>query len=323
MDLKELEAKIKGGYAIGREEAVALSRLENKEPLYALADRIRIHFNGDRLETCSIMNARSGHCGENCKWCAQSRFHSTKIDTYPMVDIASAVEMARNNARKGVDKFSLVTSGKRLSGSDFDQACRIYDAIREVSGIALCASMGLIGREQMERLKACGVTSYHCNLETAPSYFGELCTTHTQEEKIETLNHARELGMNVCSGGIIGMGETMEQRIELALKLREIGADSIPMNILDPIPGTPLEHIKPLAAEEVLTTFALFRLINPAAKIRFAGGRSRIASVQEQALRGGINAALVGDLLTTVGSDIETDRAMFERLGFRLNEREG
>ena len=176
--------------------------------------------------------------------------------------------------------------------------------------------MGLLKREQLQRLKEAGIDRYHCNLETSRRYFGELCSTHTTDEKMATIRAAREVGMEVCSGGIIGMGETMEDRVDLALLLRELEVKSIPINILNPIPGTPLEGMPPLSEEEVLTTIAMFRFIHPDAYLRFAGGRALIAHIEEKAIRTGINAAIVGDLLTTVGSKVQEDRIKIQQLGF-------
>ena len=180
--------------------------------------------------------------------------------------------------------------------------------------------MVLLMREQLKRLKDAGITRYHCNLETSRRYFSTLCTSHTTDEKIETIRHALELGMEVCSGGIIGMGETMEDRVDLALTVRELGVKSIPMNVLNPIPGTPLEGAAPLTDEEVLTTVAVFRFINPDAFLRFAGGRALIAHIEEDAIRAGINSAIVGDLLTTIGSKVIEDMEKVKRLGFTTED---
>ncbi|WP_281670812.1 biotin synthase BioB [Rikenella microfusus] len=319
--LQELEAAISDGYPISYEEALDLLRRADTGALCSAADRIRHRFMGDTLDTCSIMNARSGRCSEDCKWCSQSVRHRTKIEVYPLTDTAEALRHARDNHDKGVGRFSLVTSGRTMTDAQVDRCAEIYRAIAAecpgFRGGRLCASMGLLTREQLLKLKAAGVGSYHCNIETAPSYFPKLCTTHTMEEKKRTIGWAREAGLKICSGGIIGMGETPEQRLEMAFALREMGVDSIPVNVLNPIPGTPLEGTPPLSDDEILRTFALFRLINPAVYIRFAGGRTLLKpEVQEQALRSGVNAAIVGDLLTTIGSGIADDKRMFARCGF-------
>lgn len=321
--LQELENAILDGYLITSDEAIELLHGADTDALCAAADRVRRHFMGDRVDTCSIMNARSGRCSEDCKWCSQSVHHTSRIDIYPLTDSAEALRHARDNHDKGVGRFSLVTSGRTMTDRQVGKCAEIYREIAaECPGFRdghLCASMGLLNREQLQNLKEAGVGHYHCNIETAPSHFPTLCTTHTMEEKLRTIAWAKEAGLRICSGGIIGMGETAEQRVEMAFTLREIGVSSIPVNVLNPIPGTALEGTPPLTDNEILRTFALFRLINPAVYIRFAGGRTLLKpEVQERALRSGVNAAIVGDLLTTIGSGIAEDREMFARCGFSL-----
>lgn len=313
-----LEKKIEEGYRPDYDEALCLMRSLSLEDLCALAHALRLRYQGKRVDMCSIMNARSGKCGEDCKWCSQSRFHYTDIEVYPLVDAEAALREAVHNASKGVSRFSLVTSGRTLSPADTERICAIYRRIGSECPIKLCASLGLLNREQLFQLKESGVTRYHCNLETAPSYFPQLCTTHTIEEKLQTIEWAREVGLEICSGGIIGMGESEEQRVEFALAIRQTGAVSIPVNILNPIPGTRLAGMPPLKDEEVIRAVAMIRILNPEASVRLAGGRSRIKAVESELFRCGISGSIVGDLLTTTGSDIDTDKAMFLRLGFEL-----
>ena len=313
-----LEKKIEEGYRPDYDEALSLMRSLSLEDLCALAHALRLRYQGKRVDMCSIMNARSGKCGEDCKWCSQSRFHHTDIEVYPLVDAESALREAVHNASKGVSRFSLVTSGRALSPADAERICAIYRRIGSECPIKLCASLGLLNREQLFQLKESGVTRYHCNLETAPSYFPQVCTTHTIEEKLQTIEWAREAGLEICSGGIIGMGESEEQRVEFALAIRRTGAVSIPVNILNPIPGTRLAGMPPLKDEEVIRAVAMIRILNPEASVRLAGGRSRIKAVEPELFRCGISGSIVGDLLTTTGSDIDTDKAMFLCLGFEL-----
>lgn len=319
-EIEILESKIKEGYEIGSEEALELMHIEDKELLYDMADRLREHFNGNDFDACSIINARSGKCSEDCKWCSQSKFYKTNIDVYPLVAEKEAIDMAVNNSSKGVGRFSLVTSGRTLSDQEVQKVCDIYKSIEKSSNISLCASMGLLNQLQLAELYKCGVNRYHCNLESAPSHFSKLCTTHTIEDKIKTIEAARAVGMDICSGGIIGMGETEEQRVEFALFLRKIAPNSIPINILNPIKGTPLENTAPLSQTEILTTLAIFRVINPRSAIRFAGGRGALSeTAQKRALRCGVNGAIVGDMLTTIGDkDIESDKAMIKSIGYNL-----
>lgn len=318
MEIIRLEEKIAAGYRLGYDEALELMRTTSPGELYELAHRLRTRYQGKRIDTCSIMNARSGRCSEDCKWCAQSKFHKTDIDVYPLVGETEAVQEAAHNASKGVGRFSLVTSGRTLTDAETDRVCAIYRRIGREVPIRLCASLGLLTREQLVKLRESGVEHYHCNMETAPSYFSKLCSTHTPEEKIRTIEWAKEAGLKICSGGIIGMGESAEQRIEFAVTLQKIGAVSIPVNVLNPIPGTPLADVAPLTDAEVLVTMAMMRIINPEANIRLAGGRNMIKHLEEKALYCGISASIVGDLLTTIGSDIDTDKAMFRRCGFEV-----
>jgi len=314
--LLALEKRVLAGGSITETEALELAALADPEALYAAADRIRTHFHGRRIDLCSIANARSGRCSEDCKWCSQSRHHRTDIEVYDLIPTGEALAAARRNERAGVHKFSLVTSGRALSEPHLDRLCAVYDTLRRESDLELCASMGLLGRAQLQKLWDAGVRNYHCNLETAPSFFGTLCTTHTTAEKLDTLAAARAVGMRLCSGGIIGMGETMAHRVELAATLSGLEVESIPVNILNPIPGTPLEGTPRLADREILTTMALFRLMNPRAWIRFAGGRTLILDIQDRALRAGIDATIVGDMLTTRGITMEDDIAHLRALGF-------
>lgn len=310
--------KIVSGYRLSYDEAVKIMNECELDELCTLADQLRNHFCGNKFDTCSIINARSGRCSENCKWCSQSKYHNTDIEVYPLLENDVIVEAAQYNAAKGVGRFSLVTSGRAMSGKEIDKVCDTYREIGGKIGIKLCASMGLLKKEDLQKLRDAGVERYHCNLETAPSYFPTLCSTHTTDEKLKTIRWAQEVGMKICSGGIIGMGETAEQRVELAVTLREAGVDSIPVNILNPIPGTPLENTKKLTDDEILRSFAMFRIVNPQAQIRFAGGRTLINTVQTRALKAGVSAAIVGDMLTTVGSKIDQDMQLFKSLGYEI-----
>ena len=316
--IQEIKNRIIQGDSITKQEALKLANCNDKEAVYKIADEIREHFTGNSFELCTITNAKSGKCSENCKWCAQSAHFNTNVTEYEMIDKNEAIRQAKQNREYGVNKYSLVTSGKALSVKNLKKLCSVYNDIKKENDITLCASMGLLDKERLQMLKDAGIEHYHCNLETAPSYFKKLCTTHTFEQKIETIKNAQELGMGVCSGGIIGMGESMKHRIELAFELKKLNIKSIPINILNPIEGTPLQGTKKLTDAEILTTFAIFRLINPTAKIRFAGGRALISHIQEKALKSGINSALVGNLLTTLGTNVPEDIKAFAEAGFKV-----
>ncbi|MCG8697286.1 MAG: biotin synthase BioB [Bacteroidales bacterium] len=319
IDIHNLKNKVLGGYKVTYDEGVELTKHPNKEELYKAADEIRQAFCGNKMDLCSITNAKSGKCPQNCKWCSQSKFAKSNIEEYEIVDKEEAMKQVMESEANGVHRHSLVTSGRRVSEKTLTGLLDIYQTIKENSDISLCASMGLVDESQMERLKEIGIEHYHCNLETAPSFFPEVCTTHTIDEKINTIKMAQKMGIKVCSGGIIGMGESMEQRVELAFTLSELDVQSIPINILTPVEGTALENAVPLSEEEVLTSIAVFRFLNPKANLRFAGGRMQIRHFQHKALRAGISAALTGNYLTTTGSDIHTDIKDFEAAGFKID----
>lgn len=318
--LDRLKRQALAGTAASVEEALELNDACSADELADAADEVRIKWCGDVIDTCSIVNARSGLCGEDCKWCAQSRRYATGVDRYERVGMEDAVGEALLNEAHGVGRYSLVTSGRTVSAGDLRYFCSVYRDIAAKSGIYLCASMGLLDREALQALKDAGVRRYHCNLEASSDYFGSLCSTHRHADKLRTIALAREVGLEVCCGGIIGMGETMRQRLELARECGATGAVSVPVNILNPIPGTPLQDIPLIGEEEIVRTVALFRFILPRLVIRFAGGRRRLSdATMRRCLRGGINGVLVGDMLTTIGNSMAQDRRMFADLGYHEN----
>lgn len=317
--VKELKDKVLSGGSLTREEAERLAKFPDRERVWEAAEEITRTMCPRQFDSCSIVNARSGHCSENCKWCAQSAHYSTGCRNYDIIDPEACMAEARHNHAKGVRRFSLVASGRAVRGEALQQICGLLTRVRDEVGISTCASLGLIGRDELKALWNAGVRRYHCNLETAPSHFATLCTTHTVDDKLATIRLAREIGFEVCSGGIIGMGETMEQRIEFAFTLREASPVSIPINLLCPIPGTPLESAAPLTDEEILDTVAMMRFVHPGVQIRFAGGRSKMSrETQLRAMRIAVNGGIVGDLLTTVGSQIDDDRRLTKEAGYEF-----
>ncbi len=295
----------------------------NLQELLHFSTEIRQQYHGNSVDLCSIVNAKSGKCSENCKFCAQSSHYNTSVETYELVDQDFALTLAKNNDANGVGRFSLVTAGKAITLEQLKALKPIYEAIKEKTTLSLCASMGMLTQETASYLKEIGVSRYHCNLETSKSYFPEVCTTHTWQEKVETIQCARNVGMDVCSGGIIGLGETRKQRIELAFELRELDIRSIPINVLNPIKNTPFENFDALSFDEVLLTFAMFILINPLAVIRSAGGRNLLGDQQEEIFKSGASGAIVGDYLTTSGEGLQNDLEMFKRLGLKIRSVQG
>lgn len=309
--------KILSGGEIDRPGAEELLKAPLEE-LCEAANEVREKLNGNTLDTCSILNGKSGLCTENCKYCAQARGHKTGVEEYPLLTVDRIVEEGLQTAEAGVDRFSVVTSGVRVSDAEVDVLCRAYAKIHEQSDIQLCASHGLINYEQFLRLKEAGITRIHNNLETSRRFFPRVCTTHTYDDKIKTIRAAQKAGLEICSGGIIGMGEEMSDRLDMAFELRDLGVESIPVNVLMAIPGTPLQDQPLLPEPEILRTIALFRLINPTANIRLAGGRNSMTDCGRLALHAGANASITGNMLTTSGNTVEEDFEMFTKAGFQL-----
>lgn len=285
------------------------------------ADRIRRHFCGEEASLCAIINGRSGRCSENCKFCAQAKSHSTGIEEYGFLEPEKIAEDCKKHEQRGINRYSIVTAGRTLAGKDLDRAVEAYRLChRQCPDIELCASHGFVSADGLRRLREAGVTRYHCNLETSRRYFPHICTTHTYDDKLKEIEMAKEAGLEICSGGIIGMGETWEDRIDLALTAYSAGACSIPINVLRPIRGTPLEDLEPISTDDILRTVAIFRYIAPEADIRIAAGRVAFSDGGEVLFRSGSNATITGDMLTTTGNNISMDRAMFRRMGYKIKD---
>ena len=315
MNVTTLAEEIIQGRRLAREEDLSFFLTCDLKELCEGADRIREHFCGEKVDLCTIINGRSGRCGEDCKYCAQSGHHKTGIAEYAFLPTEDIVKEALSNESEGVDRFAIVTSGRGLSDADFEKAIAAYEKMSEVCKLDLCASHGFLTKEQFHRLHQVGVSSYHENIETSKRYFPHICSTHTYEDKIESIKMAKEEGFCVCSGGIIGMGETWEDRLDMAVSLAELGIESIPINALMPIPGTPLERLEVLGEDDILRTVAFFRYINPTANIRLAAGRKLMQNDGERAFEGGASATITGNMLTTSGSTIESDKALLTKLG--------
>ncbi len=316
--LNKITDNILKGNKITRDEVLYLLNADINK-LSEKANSIRIYFCGNKINLCSIISGKGGNCSENCKFCAQSGFHNTSVESYGFLDNDTIVEDCKKHCKAGVHRYSIVTAGRALNENDFNKAVNAYrNMSKECPKMGLCASHGLLKYEQFKILRDSGVTRYHCNVETSKNYFSKICTTHSFEDKINTIKSAKRAGLEICSGGIIGMGETMEDRVDMAFTLADLEVKSIPINILTPIKNTPLENAEPLSEDEIIRTVAVFRFINPRADIRIAAGRSKMSDNGIKAFFSGANATITGDFLTTTGSTINKDKEMFLNNGFEI-----
>lgn len=318
--IEKYTEQILAGQDLDFDDALYIARNVESADLYIAADKLRHELHSNTLDLCSIVNAKSGNCSEDCKFCAQSAHSDVEVASYDLVDPVEAIRLAKENEQRGVQRFSLVTSGREVTDKSLSQFKKIYRDLQRDTNLSLCASMGFLTMEKAEKLKEMGVSRYHCNLETSRSFFPEVCTTHSWDEKVATIKIAQDAGLEVCSGGIVGLGESFEQRLELAFELRELGILSVPLNILNPIKDTPFENITPLSVGEVLTCVAMFRFIMPKAVIRLGGGRNLLGDDQGKCFSSGANGSIVGNYLTTVGNSLEEDLNMFLELGFDIDE---
>jgi len=307
---------------VNLKEALELYDLGKSKPflLMAYASEVRDYFKGKNISLCSIVNAKSGLCPENCKFCAQSAHYVTRAEVYPLMTKENILERAKEGKESGVGMFSIVTSGTRIEGED--EWKEIEEAIvgMVALGIKPCASIGMLDSERAKRLKDVGLFRYHHNLETARSNFDNICSTHDYDDDIETVKNAKNAGLSVCSGGIIGLGETMEQRIEMAFTLKELDVDSVPINILNPIEGTPLNSAEPLSPLEILITIALYRFILPDKDIKLCGGKEKnLRQLLPFAIEAGCNSLMTGNYLTTLGRDAAKDIEMIIDLGYTVD----
>jgi biotin synthase len=312
------------GNLISFEQAKTLINTSNERTfeLLAAANLLKKTFKGKKIKLCAIVNAKSGKCSENCSFCAQSAHHQTNISTHPLLpkdEIIKAAKSAQN--RMQATCFSIVTSGKSTkSKEEVETICQALDSINNETRLNRCVSLGTLTPDEIHKLKAHGLKRLHHNLETAESFFSKVCTTHSYQERLQTIKLAKQAGLEVCSGGIFGLGETLEQRLELAFALRELEVESVPINIINPIPGTPAaQNYKPMPALEVLRLIATYRFILAQADIGVFGGRERaLQSLQPLMFIAGSNVTLVGDYLTTKGQPPEKDLQMISDLGLEI-----
>ena len=288
------------------------------EELLKIAREITHETFSNEVEACSIISAKTGACSENCKYCAQSSHNHAEIECHPILDVETVKKAAYSAKENGASRFAIVTSGRRPSAKDFEIILQMVREISKIEGLTCCASLGILTESQIKQLKDAGLKRFHHNINTSENYHKFICTTHTFEDRINTVKLVQKYGMEVCCGVIIGMGETKEDRVDMALSLKKINPESVPMNILCPIKGTPLENYgDKINEEEILKTICIFRIILPNAVLRYAGGRTTRLSEENQKLGiiAGINSVLVGNYLTTAGSKSEDDKKMLEELG--------
>lgn len=315
-----MEEKAFSGAGISGEDALRLIRSTGADryEVLASANRVARHFRGNRAEFCGIVNAKSGRCPENCSFCAQSTHHATNAAVHGLIEEDALVRAAREAESFGANRFGIVTAGTGLR--DEAELSRARSAIgrtlRETS-LAPCASLGILGEDALKGLKEAGLTRYHHNLETARSHFSRICDTHDYDEDVETVKAAKRVGLEVCSGGILGLGESPEQRVELALELRSLDVDCVPVNFLVPVKGTPLESMPPLEPLECLLAIAMLRLVLPRKSIRVCAGRERnLGDLRSWAFFAGADGMMIGNFLTTTGRNAHDDVAMARALGF-------
>lgn len=320
--IKDLEKNILQGKNITFKEAMKLANMDDAyvSDLCESAGRIQEFFCGKEIDLCTIMNAKSGECTEDCKFCAQSSHYKTDIETFELTGKEEVIKLAKENEDEGVNRFSLVTGSRDVTGDDFEKIVDIYEHLEKEVNMDLCASLGILDYERLSRLRKKGITMYHHNLETSRDYYKKICTTHSYDERVETIKHAKASGMSVCSGGIIGLGESVRDRVSLAFELKELEVESIPINVLNPVKGTPLENERPLSQNEILKTIAIFRLVNPNSYIRLAGGRNLIDENGKKCFESGANATITGNYLTTSGNKICDDKDMINELDYKFRK---
>jgi len=285
------------------------------ETLISQADDLRRIYYKNHFDLCSINNIKSGKCSEDCTFCSQSIHFKTDSPSYDLINQTKAYAEAKSLSDQGVHKHSLVSSGRHLDEIDLEKLMPIYKAL-DKTPLNLCASHGLITEEQALKLKSTGVKRYHHNLESSESYYPEICTTHTYQDRIDTIKACQKVGLEVCSGGIWGLGESREDRIDMLITLKELDVDSVPINVLCPIKGTPLEDMAPLDGQEIMKTLCIYRIVLKDKELRLAGGRVKIENL-ELVYKCGVNGILTGDYLTTTGFTVAKDLETLHKLGYK------
>ncbi len=310
---------------IDASEALAILDAEGPDlaDVLARASRVRRERRGREVILCAILNAKSGACPEDCAFCAQSSVSRAAIERHPLVEAAAMIRASREAAGDGAARFSIVTSGKRLAGNrEIASVCEALGSIAREGRVEPCASLGILGRSVLERLRDAGLSRYHHNLETAESFYRRICTTRAWSESVKTIEAAKEAGLRTCSGGLFGLGETNEQRVELLEAIRSLEVDSVPLNFLHPVEGTPLAGLQELSALDGVRITAAARLMMPGGEIRIAGGREvNLRDLQSWLLLAGADGLMIGGYLTTAGRRVEDDVRMIEDAGFAVSTR--
>ncbi len=318
--INDIVKRTLAGGSITPEEALRLSEAEGTGiyDLFRAASRLKEHFVGNEVHLCSIINAKSGRCAEDCAFCAQSAHHKTDAPIYPLVREEQMVESARLAETNGSACFGIITSGTTVKGAELEQILAALRRIRKETTILPSCSLGIIDEETARKLKDAGMDTYHHNLETAESFFPSICTTHEYQDDVDTVRAVKKAGVKVCSGGIFGLGESAAQRVEMAFTLKDLDVDSVPMNFLNPIEGTRLEGAAHITAMECLKTVAIYRMILPDKRITVCGGREKnLRDLQSWIFFAGANGTMIGNYLTTLGRNVDTDLTMFSDLGLK------
>jgi len=322
LDLFALAQEVIAGKTISRDEALAILHTPNSEilPLLHAAYQIRHHYYGNKVKLNMIINAKSGHCSEDCGYCSQSMVSTAPVEKYPLLERKSILEGARKAKELKAGTYCIVTSGRRPTNKEVDEVIEAIKEIKATMNINVCACLGLVTAEQAKRIKEAGCDRFNHNINTTAEYYSKIATTHTYQDRIDTLSIIKEAGLSACSGVIIGLGETDEQIVNMAFELKEVDPQSIPVNFLNPIPGTPMENVRENNPMKSLKVLALFRFVNPTKEIRISGGREVNLNTLQPLGLFAANSIFVGDYLTTQGQLVSTDHQMIEDLGFEIEE---
>ncbi|MDI6801563.1 MAG: biotin synthase BioB [Thermodesulfovibrionales bacterium] len=318
--INALKDKVLSGISITKSEALVISEILHSDipDLFAAANKIRPTFRGDSIDLCAIVNAKSGACPEDCSYCAQSFKSKTGIQIYPLISKNSVIEKAKEAKEASVKRFCIVTSGRKIGKSEIKEISAMITDIRKL-GLLPCATLGLINKDELSLLKNSGLERYHHNIETSERFFPEICRTHTYYDKLKTIDAAQSAGLSVCSGGIFGLGETWQDRIDMAFAVKELDVDSVPINFLIPVKGTSLGEMDYLHPFDALKIISLYRFILPQKEIRVCGGRMQIlGEFNSMVFMAGADSLLTGNYLTTTGRTYKDDLGLIEKYGLKI-----